>query len=118
MNPPSLFQQRNLTNNKSHDTSHHWLYPFRHKIKEVTIIDENTLFVIIGLTIEEIELNFNQDILYKMGIEEINIDTPVEFRYPNWLLPKGRHTGDMIVSLTININKSHNQKILELYGEH
>lgn len=88
----------------------HWLYPFKNKIISVER-NGNELSVKMWLKIDELKIDFNEQNLIELGIKTLSVDTPVETTYPDNFSPGMKHTGDMYVTIVVDIKK--NVKLLE-----
>lgn len=103
----------NIFVGRSADENKHWLYPFRDRIISIQKIDATIIAIKICLTIDELKVEFTKETMKDLGIQQIDIDTPVDSWWDAHGLPQMAHTGEMYITLLVEIDKANNSKLLD-----
>ena len=92
----------------------HWLTPFKDKIISIEQLFDDTIEIVIRLTMNELKINFKPELLEVFGIKTLSVETPIEEFYIDSIVPELKHTGEMFVTLLLNPQKANNKDALQI----
>lgn len=98
---------------KTTSKKEHWLMPFKDKIISIEQLFDDTIEIVIKLTKDELKMYIEPETLRALGIKTISVETPVKEIHINQI-PDLKHTGERLITLSLNPQKANNEKSLQI----